>query len=302
MERWLLGPRRKRGGRGIRAGARVQRISGLQGGGMERIKSRRRIQTCRKSPDERFHGGMPKAIETEIIHFACSLLGGPFFKDHAISSDKDAGAIIAEMAVDENLLTGIVAKKREELDELFVVGRVPTIDGDMDEMHAEGFREFALRSNPFGVFGAEIDDRHDSQLLQLRKTLIPGLRAAIENVGDFSAIGDAGNMKFLAMSRFYGRRRGSIEIGLRRECERHKETESEEGESASHDRSDAKSVAQEQLARKLLKARRLSGKSTTTNRRGTKMSTTFSVFLLTENFLPLILRFQIRGTWKRQTD
>src|SRR5258708_34753848 len=45
-----------------------------------------------------------------------------------------------------------------------------------------------------------------------------------------------------------------------------------------------------------------SGNQTTTNRRSTKTSTTFCVFLLTEYFLPLILRIQIRGTWKRQTN
>src|SRR5260370_13596699 len=44
------------------------------------------------------------------------------------------------------------------------------------------------------------------------------------------------------------------------------------------------------------------GNHTTTNRRSTKTSTTFCVFPLTENFLPLILRFQIQGAWKRQTD
>ena len=44
------------------------------------------------------------------------------------------------------------------------------------------------------------------------------------------------------------------------------------------------------------------GNQTTTNRRSTKTSTTFCVFLLTEYFLPLILRIQIRGTWKRQAD
>jgi hypothetical protein len=52
----------------------------------------------------------------------------------------------------------------------------------------------------------------------------------------------------------------------------------------------------------VLKRWQLRRKGTTTNRRSTKMSTTFCVFLLTENFLPLILRIQIRGTWKRQTD
>ena len=41
---------------------------------------------------------------------------------------------------------------------------------------------------------------------------------------------------------------------------------------------------------------------TTTGRCGTKMSTTFCVFLLTGISHPLILHIQIRGTWKRHTD
>src|SRR5258707_15644698 len=44
------------------------------------------------------------------------------------------------------------------------------------------------------------------------------------------------------------------------------------------------------------------GNMTTTNRHDAKVSTTFSVFLLTGNLHPLILRVQIRGTWKRQAD
>jgi hypothetical protein len=48
--------------------------------------------------------------------------------------------------------------------------------------------------------------------------------------------------------------------------------------------------------RKVLKGKRLSGNSTTTNRHSTKKTTTFCVFLLTEYLYPLILRFQIRGT------
>jgi hypothetical protein len=52
----------------------------------------------------------------------------------------------------------------------------------------------------------------------------------------------------------------------------------------------------------VLKKKWLRGKGTTTNRRSTKSSPTFCVFLLTENILPLILRIQIRGTWKRQAD
>src|SRR5690242_18441509 len=48
-------------------------------------------------------------------------------------------------------------------------------------------------------------------------------------------------------------------------------------------------------ARNVKKRWKPSGNRTTTNRRSTKTSTTFCVFLLTENFLPLILRIQIRG-------
>ena len=45
----------------------------------------------------------------------------------------------------------------------------------------------------------------------------------------------------------------------------------------------------------MLKGKRLRGNGTTTNRRSTKTSTTFCVFLLTGNILALILRIQIRG-------
>lgn len=53
---------------------------------------------------------------------------------------------------------------------------------------------------------------------------------------------------------------------------------------------------------KPLQGEKLFRKGTTTNRRGTKTSTTFCVFLLTGISQALILRFQIRGTWKRQAD
>ena len=52
----------------------------------------------------------------------------------------------------------------------------------------------------------------------------------------------------------------------------------------------------------MLKGKRLSRNSTTTNRHSTKKTTTFCVFPLTGYLYPLILRFQIRGTWRRQTD
>jgi hypothetical protein len=76
----------------------------------------------------------------------------------------------------------------------------------------------------------------------------------------------------------------------------------EEAERAMHVVLDAVSVARDDNLAKVLQQKRLLRKGTTTNRRGTKTSTTFCVFLLTGNKQTLILRFQIRGTWKRQAD
>jgi hypothetical protein len=53
---------------------------------------------------------------------------------------------------------------------------------------------------------------------------------------------------------------------------------------------------------KVVEKKGLPRKSTTTNRRYAKKSTTFCDFLLTGNLHPLILRDQIRESWKRQTD
>src|SRR6202011_302348 len=76
----------------------------------------------------------------------------------------------------------------------------------------------------------------------------------------------------------------------------------EEKQITLHELLDAESVTRDDGKSKTLKRESLAGKGTTTNRRGTKTSTTFCVFLLTGNLHPLILRIQIRGTWKRQTD
>lgn len=110
---------------------------------------------------------MPKAIESEKIHFAHSLFGRPFFINDAVGGDEDAATIGAEAAVDEDFLTRMAAEKREKLDDLFVVWRVPGVDGDVDEMHAQRFGELAFPGDLFGVFCTQIDNRRDAQLFQL---------------------------------------------------------------------------------------------------------------------------------------
>jgi hypothetical protein len=89
---------------------------------------------------------------------------------------------------------------------------------------------------------------------------------------------------------------------LRRESRRKNRDkhQREKGELAIHVGLDATILTREGSSLKRLKDKRLFRKGTTTNRRSTKTSTTFCVFLLTGNKQTLILHSQIRGTWKRQ--
>src|SRR5277367_1081693 len=86
----------------------------------ERRKSRRSVQAQGKIADERRHGGVPRSVESEIIHFFQSLIRRQFFKRHAVRRDKNAGAVIAVAAVHENFLLRIVAEKFEKLSGLLV--------------------------------------------------------------------------------------------------------------------------------------------------------------------------------------
>ena len=106
---------------------------------------------------------MPEAVEAEEVHFLGGLLGGPFFDGHAIDGGENAGAIVAEAAVHEDFLPGIVAKEREKLYHLFVAGRIPATDGNVDKAHAHGFDVLALPDDFFAVFAAQIDDGGDAQ-------------------------------------------------------------------------------------------------------------------------------------------
>ena len=113
--------------------------------------------------DEGFHGRVPDAVEAEEIHFLGGLVGRPLFDGHAIDGGENAGAIIAEAAVQENFLPGIVTEEGEELDNLFVGGRGPAADGNIYETHAQGFSVLALPYDFFAVFAAQIDDGGDAQ-------------------------------------------------------------------------------------------------------------------------------------------
>ena len=186
---------------------------------------------------------MPKTIEAEEVHLLQGLIRRPFFEGHAIGCDEDAGAIVAEAAVHENFLRRIVAEYREKLSDLFIGWRRPTANGNVDEAHAHRFGKLALPFRFFGVFTAEIDDGVDAQFFQLGKALAFGLRAAIENIGNFSGVVHTGNAKFLSVGGLHDWRDGRTRIGLSKKRVREKKRETQERREAFHKKLDANSVA-----------------------------------------------------------
>jgi hypothetical protein len=220
---------------------------GLWRRGSEWSETGRRIQPRRKIVDKSSHRGVPQAVEAEEIHFFDGLVGGPFLEGDAISGDENAGAIVAEAAVQEGLLPGIVVEEREKLDKLFVGGRSPAPDGDLDKTHAQGFGALALPRKFFAVFAAQVNDGGDAEDFQFRKANFPGLRAAIEDFGNFSAVGNTVNVQFLAESGlgkgWRGRLRNRLRRRLRKKRKRKSEKEGESGENSFHDETGRSSVA-----------------------------------------------------------
>jgi hypothetical protein len=220
---------------------------GRVGRSTERSECGRGFQALGEIVDKSFHGGVPESVEAEEIHFLGGLLGGPFLHGHAIDGGENAGAIVAEAAVEEDFLPGIVAEEREKLDDLFVGRGVPAANGNVEEAHAQGFGVLALPDDSFAVLAAQIDDGGDAQNLQLGEAHFTRLRAAIQDVVDFSGVGNSGDDDFFAVSgRWEGgsggrrrRRRGS----LRKKRKGKKEKGGERSEEASHMELDATSVA-----------------------------------------------------------
>ena len=186
---------------------------------------------------------MPEAVETEEIHFFDRLFSGPLFNGHAIDGGENAGAIIAEAAVDEDFLPWIVAEKREKLDDLFVGWRGPATDGNVHKAHTQRFGALALPGDFFAILAAQIDDGGDAQNFQLREAYFSGLCTAIQGLRDFPGIGNSRDVQFLAVGGLQGGRGGGRRWRLRKKGKRKKEKEGERGARAFHFELDAKIVA-----------------------------------------------------------
>lgn len=157
----------------------------------ERSEAGCRFQFFREVADERLHSGVPETIEAEEIHFLDGLGGRPAVVAHAVGRHEDAGAIVAETAMDEDFFVR-VAKERKKLRDLVIAGRRPTADGDVDEAQAGGFGLFALPRDFIGVFAAKIDDGGNAERFQLLKASGFWLRTTIERIVNFSKVRESG--------------------------------------------------------------------------------------------------------------
>jgi hypothetical protein len=195
------------------------------------------VQAGRETADKSDHGGMPEAVEAEEVHFFQGLLRGPLFDGHAIGGHEDAGAVVAIAAMHEDFLARVVAEVGKELQDLFVGGRGPSADGDIQETHTQGFGLAALPEDSFAIFAAEVDDGSDAEFFELREALGPRLSAAEEMIVDPAAIGDVGEVKLFSVGRMHFRRCGRRRMFLRRKraWQEGASSEGEKEESATHD-------------------------------------------------------------------
>lgn len=177
---------------------------------------------------------MPESVEAEEIHFFHSLFRGPLVESHAISGDENAGAIIAEAAMDENLLPRFAAKQRQKLNDLFVGRRRPAADGNMHKAHSKGLGAIALPGDFFLILTAKIDNRSDPQELQLREARFLGLCAAVEKVSDLAGVVHTGDLQFPSEGRLRDRNRGRGRSGLRENRKRKNQKECKRWKSALH--------------------------------------------------------------------
>src|SRR5215468_6543127 len=95
----------------------------------------------------------------------------------------------------------MIAEEGEERGDLIVGGRRPSTDRNADETHSERFCLPALPGNFVGIFAAQIYDRSDAEIFEFLDAFGAWLCAAEEKVVDFSAVGQAPEFQFFAVSR-----------------------------------------------------------------------------------------------------
>lgn len=126
------------------------------------------------------NGAAPDAVHegiTEGVHLVHRFGLGPALVRHAINGNHRAGAINAAIAVDKNLLAGIVFQDLEEIRRDFI-GRTPAIPAQQNQFQVVGR---GLVSLLIQIHAAKIDNQIDSHFGEALKTQIRWLRSAIKS-------------------------------------------------------------------------------------------------------------------------
>src|SRR5256885_4468520 len=82
--------------------------------------------------------------------------------------------------------------------DVFVCGRKPSANWNVDEAHAGGFGLLAFPFDFIRVFAAKVDDGGDAEFLELFEAFGARLGSAKKRIVDFSGVGDAGKLEFFA--------------------------------------------------------------------------------------------------------
>jgi len=130
---------------------------------------------------------MPEIVEVKLVHLLDGLLGGPMLLGDAVGGDEYAGAVVPEMAVDEDFFYRMLAEGFQELRDLIVLRRKPAAERKADKLHAEGFDALALGFD-LTTLPAEIDDGGDAEFFELGEGLGFWRGAAKEKASHFAGV------------------------------------------------------------------------------------------------------------------
>lgn len=187
------------------------------------------------------HRGMPEVFEVEVEHFLKGPFCGPMLEGDTVSAEKQASAIVAQPAMDKELLLRMLLKQGKELHEFFVIGRRPAAGRNILEMHSQGFDPFAFFFHCTSVLSAKVHDSRDSQLFELLKAFPLWLGAAIERIIELPDVRHARDLNSFSKGRklIGGGRNRRLGRGpallLRKEARRKQTEEEEDKQSSLHD-------------------------------------------------------------------
>ena len=125
-------------------------------------------------------------------------------ESNAIGGNEDARPVVSKPAVNIDFFPWPLLKKREELNELLVLGRRPAASANVEQMHAVLLGTPSFCSNCALPLAAKVHDGGYADLSQLFDTSFVGLRAAIEKVVDLANVGHAAQLDFFC-ERWTGR-------------------------------------------------------------------------------------------------